>query len=81
MLLVTLIGWQVGSVPGALVATAAMCLPSCTLTYFAARVWQRFRGASWRHAVEAWPRSPSAWCWPPAGWWRAACRPAGSPPP
>jgi chromate transporter len=53
MLLVALIGWQVGGLPGALVATAAMCLPSCTLTYLVARAWQRFRGARWRAAVEA----------------------------
>jgi chromate transporter len=53
MLLVALIGWQVAGLPGALVATAATCLPSCTLTYLVARVWQRFRGARWRGAVEA----------------------------
>jgi chromate transporter len=53
MLLVTLIGWRVAGLPGALVATAAMCLPSCTLSYFAAGVWQRFCGARWRRAVEA----------------------------
>jgi chromate transporter len=52
MLLVALIGWQVAGVPGAVVATAATCLPSCTLTYFAVGVWQRFRGAPWRRAVE-----------------------------
>jgi chromate transporter len=53
MLLVTLIGWQVAGLPGALVATAAMCAPSCTLSYFVAHLWQRFRGAPWRRAVEA----------------------------
>jgi chromate transporter len=52
MLLVTLIGWQVAGFPGAVVATAAMCAPSCTLSYFVERVWQRFRGARWRRAVE-----------------------------
>jgi chromate transporter len=52
MLLVTLIGWQVAGLPGALVATAAMCAPCCTLSYFVAQVWQRFRGAPWRRAVE-----------------------------
>ena len=52
MLLVTLIGWHVAGLPGAVVATAAVCLPSCTLSYFAARAWQRFRGAPWRRAVE-----------------------------
>ncbi|RPH74584.1 MAG: chromate transporter [Candidatus Rokuibacteriota bacterium] len=52
MLLVTLIGWHVAGLPGAVVATAAVCLPSCTLSYFAAHAWQRFRGAPWRRAVE-----------------------------
>jgi chromate transporter len=52
MLLVTLIGWHVAGLPGAVVATAAMCVPSCTLSYFVARAWQRFRGAPWRRAVE-----------------------------
>jgi chromate transporter len=53
MLVVTLIGWHVAGLPGALVATVALCAPSCTLSYFVARVWQRFRGARWRGAVEA----------------------------
>jgi len=53
MLLVTLIGWHVAGLPGALVATAAMVAPSCTLTYFVSRVWQRFRAARWRVALEA----------------------------
>ena len=53
MLLVTLIGWQVAGLPGALVATAAMVAPSCTLTYLVAGVWQRFRTARWRLAIEA----------------------------
>ena len=52
MLLVALIGWQVAGLPGALVATAAMCAPSCTLSDFVARVWQRLRDAPWRRAVE-----------------------------
>jgi chromate transporter len=53
MLIVTLIGWQAAGLPGAVVATVAMCLPSCTLSYFAVDVWQRFRGAPWRRAVES----------------------------
>jgi chromate transporter len=53
MLLVTLIGWHVAGLPGALVATAAMCAPSCTLTYLVAGLWQRVRGTAWRRAVEA----------------------------
>jgi chromate transporter len=53
MLVVTLIGWHVAGLPGALVATAALCAPSCTLSYLVARAWQRFRGARWQRAVEA----------------------------
>ncbi|HEV8616193.1 MAG TPA: chromate transporter [Methylomirabilota bacterium] len=53
MLIVALIGWHVAGLPGALTATAAMCVPSCTLSYFVARVWDRFRGTAWRRAVEA----------------------------
>ena len=52
MLIVTIIGWQVAGLPGALVSTAAMITPCCTLTFLVARVWQRFHGATWRRAVE-----------------------------
>ena len=52
MLVVTIIGWHVAGFPGALVATAALITPCCTLTFFVARVWQHFRGAPWRQAVE-----------------------------
>jgi chromate transporter len=78
MLLVTLIGWKVGGLPGALVATAATCLPSCTLRYFAVRMWQRFRGARWRRAVAAGLAPITVgWSWRPAGWWPGAPRRAG----
>lgn len=53
MLVVTIIGWHVAGLPGALVATGALIAPCCTLTYFVARVWQRFLGAAWRQAIEA----------------------------
>ena len=52
MLVVTIIGWHVAGLPGALVATAALITPCCTLTFLVARLWQRFRGAPWRQAVE-----------------------------
>lgn len=42
VLIVTLVGWHVAGVPGALVATVAMCAPSCWLTYGVQRAWQRF---------------------------------------
>src|SRR4030095_7414186 len=53
MLIVTIIGWHVAALPGALVATAAMITPCATLSYSVARVWQRFQGAAWRRIVEA----------------------------
>lgn len=53
MLIVTLIGWQVGGLGGALAATAATCGPAGALTYLVARAWDRFREAAWRRAVEA----------------------------
>ena len=49
----TLVGWKVGGLPGALVATVAMCLPSCLLAYGVAALWERFRDAPWRAAVAA----------------------------
>jgi chromate transporter len=53
ILVVSLIGWKVAGLAGALVATAAVCGPSCLLTFAVAQIWQRFRHAPWRRAVEA----------------------------
>lgn len=53
IIIVTLIGFQVAGVAGALVATAAMCGPSCLLTYFAGGAWERFRYARWRIVIQA----------------------------
>jgi chromate transporter len=49
----TLVGWKVAGFPGALVATAAMCAPSCLLTYWVAGLWDRYRDAGWRIAIGA----------------------------
>lgn len=53
MTIVTLIGWHVTGLGGALVATAAFCLPCCVLTYFVFRLWNRWRDRPWRAAVQA----------------------------
>lgn len=53
MMVVTLIGFQVGGIPGGLLATAAVTAPTCTLAYFASRLWNRFRHARWRMMVQA----------------------------
>jgi chromate transporter len=49
----TLIGWAAAGVPGALVATIAMCGPSCVLAYWGAKLWDRFRDTRWRRALAA----------------------------
>ena len=51
-LLVTLIGWDVAGLPGALVASAAIFTPTSLLVYGLARVWARYRGARWQLALE-----------------------------
>jgi chromate transporter len=53
MLVVTLVGWQVAGLAGALTATGAFVLPSSVLTYVVAGLWQRFREARWRRVVQA----------------------------
>lgn len=53
MLVATLIGWHVAGVAGALVTSAALCGPTCLLTYGVAHVWRRFKDAPWRIAIQA----------------------------
>lgn len=52
-LVVTLIGWEVAGLPGALVATLAMSLPMSIVILLLFRHWERFRGARWQRAVQA----------------------------
>jgi chromate transporter len=51
-LLVTLIGWQVGGVVGAIVATVAIFGPTALLIYGVARLWNRQSDARWQKALE-----------------------------
>ena len=53
VMLVTLIGYHVAGVAGALVTTLAMCGPTAVLAHFLGRTWDRFRDAPWRVAVQA----------------------------
>ena len=53
LLVVTLIGWRVAALPGALVATLAVAGPSSVLTFVTMRVWERFHGARWRRLLQA----------------------------
>lgn len=50
VLIVTLLGWKIAGLAGALLATAAMCVPSSLLAYGVAKVWDRYRHTRW-HAI------------------------------
>jgi len=52
LLIVSLIGWKVQGFLGALVATIAICAPSSALTFAVAHVWDRFRDAPLRRAIQ-----------------------------
>lgn len=52
-LLVTLVGWQVAGVWGALATSAAIFLPSSVLVYGLATVWSRYRHHKATRAIES----------------------------
>ncbi|MFZ5690103.1 MAG: chromate transporter [Pseudomonadota bacterium] len=53
VIITTLIGYQVAGIAGAAVATGAMIGPTCVATYFITRIWDRFRDAPLRGAIQA----------------------------
>ena len=52
-LVTTLVGWKAAGLAGALVATVAMCGPSCILTFWVAKAWDKYRETAWRSAIGA----------------------------
>ncbi len=52
VIIVTLIGWEVAGLAGALLATLAMVGPTSVLAYFVGQLWHRFRFAGWRIAIQ-----------------------------
>jgi chromate transporter len=52
VLIVTLIGWQVAGIAGALVATGAMVGPTSVVAYLVFGAWRRFRDAAWARPVQ-----------------------------
>jgi chromate transporter len=50
-LIATLIGLNVAGMPGAVVATLAICAPSCVVTYAAATAFRRYADAPWLVAI------------------------------
>lgn len=51
VLVVTLIGWEIAGLAGALAATLAMCLPMSVLIYLLIDRWERFSGKRWQRAI------------------------------
>src|SRR4029079_9287802 len=52
VMLVTLIGYHVAGLAGAMVTTLAMCGPTAVLAHFLGKICDRFRDAPWRMAVQ-----------------------------
>jgi hypothetical protein len=61
LIIITLIGYRVGGVATAIVATLAMCAPPCVIAYLVGRTAERFKGAAWHGAISrgliGWPGS------------------------
>ena len=53
LMICALIGWQVAGLPGALVSMLGIVGPASALTAVTVSVWDRFRAAPWRRAVQA----------------------------
>jgi len=53
VLISTIIGAQVAGIPGAIVATLAMVVPSCALAVVVCRSFERHAAARWRRVVQA----------------------------
>jgi chromate transporter len=53
MLIVTLVGWRVAGLAGALVATISLVVPAACLCFTVTRAWDRFREQHWRRIVQA----------------------------
>jgi chromate transporter len=52
VLLATLVGWKVAGIPGAIVASLALFVPSSIVYYAIARQWSVHRGKRWHSALE-----------------------------
>lgn len=52
VLVVTLIGWEIAGLPGALLGTLALCLPMSILIFLLWGSWERLQGRPWRSAIQ-----------------------------
>ena len=52
VLIVSLIGWKLAGIWGAIVSTIGMCGPSSLLAFCVGKLWDRFSHSPWRKAIE-----------------------------
>lgn len=52
MMVISLIGWRVAGVTGAVLTMICAVVPSSILTFLVAGAWHRFRDAPWRRAIQ-----------------------------
>lgn len=53
VLVLTIIGYRVAGLAGAIAATLALTLPTALIAFAVVKVWDRFRAARWRKAAQA----------------------------
>jgi chromate transporter len=52
VLIVSLIGWKLAGITGAIACTIGMCGPSSLLAFSIGKLWDRFSQSPWRLAIE-----------------------------
>lgn len=52
MMIVTLVGWHVAGLAGAILATVAFCVPGALLAYAMVHLWNRLRDSPWRDHIQ-----------------------------
>lgn len=52
VLIVSLIGWKVAGLAGAIGALLAVCFPAAVLAWWIAGLWERFKESPWRIAIQ-----------------------------
>ena len=52
VLIVSLIGWKVAGLGGALTALVAACAPAGALAWWVSGLWERFKDSPWRAALQ-----------------------------
>jgi chromate transporter len=51
ILMMSLVGWKVWGIPGAVASAVATFAPPCAIYFAAYRLWDRFRDAPWQRIV------------------------------